>query len=80
MRLYGPQNRSGPFADEKITLPASIRTLGLPPHYLITILTELPRLQGNDVMQRVAVGTGRLARFCRPELGKCRECGWQAVQ
>jgi hypothetical protein len=76
----GPRTGLDLLQMKKITLPASIRTLGLPPHYLITILTELPRLQGNDVIQRVAVGTGRLARFCRPELGKCRECGWQAVQ
>jgi len=57
MRLYGPQNRSGPFADEKIALPASIRTLDLPPRCLVNILTEPPRLQGNDVIQREAVGT-----------------------
>ena len=55
-RQYGPQNRSGPFADEKITLPASIRTLGHPPRCLVSILTELPRLQGNDVIQHFALG------------------------
>jgi hypothetical protein len=42
---------------KKITLTASIRTLGLPPRRLVTILTELLRLQVNDALQNVALGT-----------------------
>jgi hypothetical protein len=82
-RLYGSQNPSGPFADEKFTLPALIRTLRLPSRCLVTILTELPWFQGNDVIQHVALGTENhtlsFGAFLSAGIGEVSRV-WEAVQ